>query len=145
MTMPVTPTHPGVYVEEIASGVRTITGVATAITAFIGRAQRGPVNEPVTINSYADFERMFGGLWVESTLGYAVRDFFQNGGGQAIIVRLHNGGTAATLSLPTGTATTAASAETSSSSGLPLVAASVGSWGNQLSATVDYHTKEPTD
>ena len=36
--MPVAPTFPGVYIEEIPSGVRTITGVATAITAFIGRA-----------------------------------------------------------------------------------------------------------
>ncbi len=43
--MPVTPTYPGVYIEEIPGGVRTITGVATSITAFVGRAQRGPVNE----------------------------------------------------------------------------------------------------
>ena len=56
--MPVTPTYPGVYVEEIPSGVRTITGVATSITAFIGRAPRGPVNEPTTINNFGDFERM---------------------------------------------------------------------------------------
>jgi uncharacterized protein len=88
--MPVTPTYPGVYIEEIPSGVRTITGVATSITAFIGRALRGPVNWAVTINSYADFERIFGGLWLESSLGYAVRDFYLNGGSQAIIVRLFN-------------------------------------------------------
>jgi phage tail sheath protein FI len=88
--MPVTPTYPGVYIEEIPSGVRTITGVATSITAFLGRAARGPVNEAVSINSYSDFERTFGGLWVESTLGYAVRNFYLNGGSQAIIVRLFN-------------------------------------------------------
>jgi phage tail sheath protein FI len=86
--MPITPTYPGVYIEEIPSGVRTITGVATSITAFIGRALRGPVNQAVTINSFADFERTFGGLWVESSLGYAVRDFYLNGGSQAVIVRL---------------------------------------------------------
>jgi uncharacterized protein len=85
--MPITPTYPGVYIEEIPSGVRTITGVATSITAFIGRALHGPVNEPVVVNSYADFERIFGGLWVESTLSYAVRDFYLNGGSQALIVR----------------------------------------------------------
>ena len=88
--MPTSPTYPGVYIEEISSGVRTIVGVATSITAFIGRAQRGPVNEPTTINGFADFERMFGGLWNESRLGFAVRDFFLNGGGQAVIVRLFN-------------------------------------------------------
>jgi uncharacterized protein len=86
--MPTTPTYPGVYVEEIPSGVRTITGVATSITAFIGRALRGPVNEAVVINNYGDFERIFGGLWLESTLGYAVRDFYLNGGSRAVIVRL---------------------------------------------------------
>src|SRR5262249_17229974 len=86
--MPVTPTYPGVYIEEIPSGVRTITGVATSITAFIGRAQRGPTNKAVTINSFSDFDRIFGGLWLWSKLGFAVRDFYLNGGSQAIIVRL---------------------------------------------------------
>ena len=88
--MPVAATYPGVYIEEIPSGVRTITGVATSITAFIGRALRGPTDEPVTINSNADFERIFGGLWTESALGFAVRDFYLNGGSQAIIVRLYH-------------------------------------------------------
>jgi phage tail sheath protein FI len=77
-----------VYIEEIPSGVHTITGVATSITAFIGRALRGPVNKATTIESYADFERIFGGLWLYSTLGYAVQDFFNNGGSTAVIVRL---------------------------------------------------------
>jgi uncharacterized protein len=88
--MPVSPTFPGVYVEEIPSGVRAITGVATSITAFIGRARRGPVNEAVTINSFTDFEKTFGGLWLSSALGFTVRDFFLNGGSQAIIVRLYH-------------------------------------------------------
>jgi len=79
-----------VYIEEIPSGVRTITGVATSVTAFIGRAPRGPVNEPVTINSFGDFERTFGGLWLKSTMSYAVRDFYLNGGSQAIIIRLYH-------------------------------------------------------
>ena len=61
--MPVAPTYPGVYIEEIPSGVRTITGVATSITAFIGRTLRGPVNDPVRVQSFAEFERRFGGLW----------------------------------------------------------------------------------
>lgn len=47
--MPVTLSYPGVYIEEVPSGVRTITGVATLITAFVGRARRGPVNDPVRI------------------------------------------------------------------------------------------------
>jgi len=87
--MPVTPTYPGVYIQEIPSGVRTIVGVATSVTAFVGRALRGPVNEPTTINNFGDYERIFGGLWSESTMSYAIRDFFLNGGSQAIVVRLY--------------------------------------------------------
>src|SRR5712692_274291 len=87
--MPVQVSYPGVYIEEIPSGVRTITGVATSITAFIGRALRGPTDDAITINSYGDFERIFGGLWADSTLGYAVRDFYLNGGSQALIVRVY--------------------------------------------------------
>ena len=86
--MPTQPTYPGVYIEEIPSGVRTIVGVATSITAFAGRAQRGPTDTADVINSFGDFERIFGGLWTDSTLGFAVRDFFLNGGGQAVVVRL---------------------------------------------------------
>lgn len=86
--MPVTLTYPGVYIEELPSGVRTITGVATSITAFIGRAIQGPVSEPITITNFGDFERTFGGLWLKGPMSYAVRDFFLNGGSQAIIVRL---------------------------------------------------------
>jgi phage tail sheath protein FI len=64
-----------------------IIGVATSITAFIGRAPRGPTDAPGAVNSFADFERLYGGLWAQSTLGYAVAQFFQNGGSQALIVR----------------------------------------------------------
>lgn len=135
--MPVTPTYPGVYIEEIPSGVRTITGVATSITAFVGRALRGPVEDPTTVNSYGEFERVFGGLWLDSSMSFAVRDFFQNGGSQAIIVRLQRGAGTATLDLPTG--------GVSPNDKLTLLAANAGSWGTQLSITVDYNTKNTAD
>lgn len=80
--------YPGVYIEEVPSGARAIAGVATSIVAFVGAARRGPVDEPVFINSFGEFERIFGGLSVESPLSYAVRDFYLNGGAQAVIVRL---------------------------------------------------------
>ncbi|MDF2867151.1 MAG: hypothetical protein K0S11_621 [Gammaproteobacteria bacterium] len=86
--MPMTLTYPGVYVEEVPSGVRTMTGVATSVTAFVGRCLKGPLDQAITINSWADFERKFGGLWSDSALTYAVRDFYANGGSQAIIIRV---------------------------------------------------------
>ena len=86
--MPVQVSYPGVYIEELPSGVHPITGVATSITAFVGMANSGPVNTPTTINSFGDYDRIFGGLWARSTISFAVNDFFANGGSQAIIVRL---------------------------------------------------------
>ncbi len=149
--MPVQTSYPGVYIEELPGGIRTITGVATSITAFIGRAKKGPVNEPVTIRSYADFERQFGGLWIESTMSYAVQDFYQNGGSEAIIVRIYNApetpeepgeeeepveieSTIATINIPMPGGTEF----------LMLSAKNPGSWGKSLSVSIDHQIKDPT-
>src|SRR5579871_3122620 len=126
--MPAALTYPGVYVEEIPSSVHTITGVATSITAFIGRAARGPVNVATTINSFGDFSKIFGGLWANSSLGFAVNDFYLNGGAQAIIVRLYhpatgNNAPGSTAKLVVGN--------------INFIAANPGSWGVSLRVTVD--------
>jgi phage tail sheath protein FI len=90
--MPVVPaiSYPGVYIQEVPTGSHTIVGVATSITAFIGRTLSGPVNAPIITTSYADFEQTFGGSWSQSYLPDAVRDFYMNGGAQAVIVRLYH-------------------------------------------------------
>src|SRR4051794_4184216 len=134
--MPAPLTYPGVYVEEIPSGVRPITGVATSVTAFVGRALRGPVDAAITITSYADFERIYGGLWLESSLGYAVNDFYRNGGSTAIVVRVHKqkAGDAAAMTLGSGAARQ-----------LTLEAFSPGAWGSKLSATIDDLVSDSTD
>jgi uncharacterized protein len=138
--------YPGVYIEEVPSGVRTITGVATSITAFIGRAARGVTNLPVTITSFAEFERQFGGLWKDSMLGFAVRDFFLNGGSTAIIVRLYRGDQSPPLDPAKASLDIGADADPTIHSTLSLEAAEEGAWGNSLRARVDYDTRpsEPT-
>lgn len=124
--MPVALSYPGVYIEELSSGVRTITGVATSITAFVGRTLRGSAKSPVHVYSFSEFEREFGGLWRGSPMTYAVSHFFLNGGSDAIIVRVAKDGKSAT-----GAADT-----------LKLVAASPGKWGNQLRVRVDHKTRQ---
>lgn len=129
--MPITPTYPGVYIEELPSGVRTITGVSTSVTAFIGRARRGPVDTAVTIFSFSDYEREFGGLWEESALSYAVSQYFLNGGAQAVIVRVFNDDAQvvfASIDFPGNV--------------LEIEAASPGSWGLNLLARVDDQVNE---
>ncbi len=79
---------PGVFVEELPAGVTPIEGVPTAVTAFVGRCTSGPVNQPMLLASDFEFEQVFGGLRLDLPLGYAVRDFFRNGGSQALILRL---------------------------------------------------------
>lgn len=68
-----------------------IAGTDTAIAAFIGNALTGPVDAPVRVRSFSEFENQFGGLSADGTLGYAVSHFFLAGGGDALIVRV--GGT----------------------------------------------------
>jgi hypothetical protein len=92
--MAVTVSYPGVYIEEIPSGVRTITGVATSIAAFAGWAPQGPVGSAALVLSWPDFTRQFGGLDTRSYLGYSVYQFFANGGSQAYIIRMVGAGSA---------------------------------------------------
>jgi uncharacterized protein len=80
----------------------TIARAATAITAFVGRALKGPVNQPVRIQSFDEYQRVFGGLWQPSLMSYALEQFFENGGREAIVVRVCNGGRPPTLTLPAG-------------------------------------------
>ena len=86
--MPIQPTYPGVYIQEVPSGVRTITGVSTSIGAFFGRTLKGPINKAVRCLSYSDFLREFGGAHPMSDLAANVRQFFDNGGTDCYVVRL---------------------------------------------------------
>lgn len=126
--MPITPTYPGVYIEEIPSGVRTIAGVSTSIAAFIGWAPKGPVDKAQRILSWQDFERQFGGLDARSLLGYAVYHFFLNGGQDAHVIRLvENDAVSATVTLD---------------SILTLTAKNPGSWANDYGITIQARTDD---
>jgi len=125
--MPVTPTYPGVYIEEIPSGVRTITGVSTSIAAFVGYAPRGPLNQAVRIFNFGDYERTFGGLHRDSDISYSIQQFFLNGGTDAYVVRVASGGSVAQTILKSGDTDV-----------LQIEASNAGSWGNELVIEVDH-------
>jgi phage tail sheath protein FI len=130
-------TYPGVYVEELASGVRPIVGVSTSTTAFVGRALKGPVDDPTTIHSFADYERIFGGLWEDSRMSFAVRQYFQNEGREAVIVRVTRG--VAALATSTTWALSGPAGD------LHVEASSPGSWGTKLTVAVDHASADPTN
>ena len=133
--MPITPTYPGVYIEEIPSGVRTIVGVSTSACALIGYTQRGPNNKAVQVFGFGDFERQFGGFHKDSPVSYAVHQFFLNGGTEAWVVRVAAGAGRASVTLrsigPPGDEVLVVSAK------------SEGVWGNLLRLDVDYDTANP--
>jgi phage tail sheath protein FI len=153
--MPVRPTYPGVYIEEIPSGVRTVAAVATSVAAFIGTSRKGLLDEAVQIFGMADFEREYGGLDRNSETSYGVQQFFLNGGSEAWFVRIADTETGAGDTPPTNAA--AADVILTEPSGDEIVrlragrrirggsAVNPGDWGNFLRVEVDYDTADPAE
>lgn len=117
--------QPGVHIHEV-SLPPSISGTAAGTTAFVGRAERGPVDTPTLVTSFPEFERVFGGLWPGSSLGYSLLDFFDQGGRRAIVVRAHRPTASDTAIISFG----------SGPAPLAIQAASPGAWGRQLEATL---------
>src|ERR1041385_3098331 len=137
--MPVPPPYPVVYIEEVPSGVHTIAGVATSITAFVGYTSRGLDNRATHIFSFADFERAFGGLAADSELSYAVQHFFANGGTEAYVVRVPKFDSVA------GSITMADGVGGGAKLALKATALSKGAWANSVIIDVDYNGIPPAD
>lgn len=121
--------HPGVYVEEIPSGSKPIEGVATSVAAFVGRATKGPVGKAERVESFDDYNKIYGHIASKSdAMGLAVQSFYLNGGKSAFICRLAGeGSTAASESVngqDTGAMTDPAV--------LKISASSEGVWGNKV-------------
>jgi phage tail sheath protein FI len=95
--MPITPTYPGVYIEELPSNSHAITAAPTSIAVFVGythpfMTDPAYLNVATEIFSFKDYEDGFGGLYTsgvfESHVAYAVSQFFLNGGAVAYVVAL---------------------------------------------------------
>ena len=95
--MPEAPNTPGVFIEETSMGPPTIAGVETSITAFVGGAATGPTDDPTSVGNWQEYEATFGPLAPDSLMGFAIRDYFRNGGRQARVVRVAGPVTAASI------------------------------------------------
>jgi uncharacterized protein len=131
---------PGVYTEEISSGSKPIEGVGTAIAAFVGFAESGPVNEPVLVTNWTQFTQTFGGFVEDGYLAHAVYGYFLNGGGSAYVVRI--GGDTADEGRA-GAPETASARLAGTGQGRPLVvrALEAGAGGNDVTVEV----REPSE
>src|SRR5262245_59884370 len=120
---------PGVYIDEVPSGVHTITGVATSIAAFVDFFPRGDLNFARRVQDFGEFTRIFGGLHARSEASYAIQQFFNNGGTDAWVVRAASGAVAPAsveiLDAVGGAAT------------LRIDAINSGQWGNGLRVSVE--------
>ena len=72
------------------------------VVAFVGSCKSGPVNEPVAIASFNEFQQVFGGLWEQSSLPAALEQFFEHGGRNAVVVRVVSRGRPPSIDLPAG-------------------------------------------
>ena len=133
--MPVTPTYPGIYVEEIPSAVHTITGVSTSATAFVDFFPQGPMNTAIAITSIQNFTSIFGGLDTRSESSYGIQQFFLNGGSQAWVVRTADGSPDTAKHVVVG--------GSPPQGVLLLEAANEGVWGKNLQVGIDLHTAPP--
>src|SRR4029434_10497492 len=116
--------HPGVYVEEVPSGVRPIEGVSTSTAAFFGRAERGPLNGAHMVTSFTEFEANYGSFLNDSYLTHAALHFFNNGGKRLYIVRVAKDAATAAVGIGDRKTTPALT--------LSIAASSAGAWGNSL-------------
>ena len=78
---------PGVYIEEVPSGHTPIEGVPTSVAGFVGQAERGPT-APQRLQSWPEFQKVYGGEIAESHLAHAVHGFFGNGGERCWVARV---------------------------------------------------------
>lgn len=128
--------YPGVYVEEVPSGVRPIAAVSTSVAAFIGAAEKGPIGEAVKVFNFTEYQNLYGGFLYESFLSHAVYQFFNNGGTQCYIIRVAGENTA-TANIVLNDRGTAAQAS------LTIEAISPGVWGNSLAVVITDGTNDP--
>jgi uncharacterized protein len=131
--MPVTPTYPGVYVQEVPSGVRTIVGVSTSVGMFIGTSKKGPMFKPVRCVNYTAFRDKFGDDSSAGSLAQYVKLFFLNGGTDCYVMRIAQGASASTVTLQ----------NESAGATLVLTAKDLGAAGENIRALVTYSGSQP--
>ncbi len=132
--------YPGVYIQEVPSGVRTISNVGTSITAFVDFFREGPMNVATEIFGLSDFGRVFGGIDARSDASYAIAQFFLNGGSSALVVRTH----AATVAEPLAAASVGVLQAAAAAPAATFTARSEGAWGNTLRVDIDHRTADPS-
>src|ERR1041385_1504511 len=129
---------PGVYIEELA-GPKPIEGVGTSTGAFVGIAERGPINDPQLITNMTQFADTLGNFLPGAFLAHAVRHFFTEGGTRCYVIRAFSP-TAITLTETRPDQARAVFGTTAAGGGTVVMtafAATPGLWGRSLSVQTE--------
>lgn len=129
--------HPGVYIQEVSSGVRPIEGVSTSTAGFLGKAEKGPLDRALMVTSFAEFQGVYGGFLGDSFLAHAALQFFNNGGSRLYVVRIAKNAATADIALGDRKSPPAKT--------ITLAANSPGAWGNELDIEVANGTRDPSN
>jgi Bacteriophage tail sheath protein len=128
-------TYPGVYVQEISSGVRPLEVASTSTAAFVGLAEMGP-DKATRITNWTEFQRFYGSFITDGYLAHSVFQYFNNGGRQCYIVRV-------TASDADTASVTIQNRATAPIAGLTFRAKNKGVWGNSLLLQIEDGTLDP--
>lgn len=124
---------PGVHIERADAAGAEPVELRTDVAAYIGIAERGPLDTPVPVESWRQFGAHFGRLGGSGYLAWAVRGFFENGGMRCWIVRVAARRFDADATAAGGARSAALLLRDSAGRPcLQLAASSPGSWGNEL-------------
>jgi len=127
--------YPGVYIEEVSSGVRPIEAAGTSTAAFVGLAEMGP-DEAARVTSWTEFQRSYGSFITDSFLAHSVFQFFNNGGRQCYVVRVTRSDAAVADVTLNNRATTPVA-------GVTFSAKNAGVWGNSLLVQIEDGSLDP--
>lgn len=130
-------TYPGVYVQEVSSGIRPIQAAGTSTAAFIGIAEKGPLNEAVKVYNFTEYQNLYGGFSNNSFLSHSVYQFFNNGGSQCYIIRVGANLVTATIVLK--------DRGTAAQPSLTISAKSPGIWGNLIAVEITNGSTDPAN
>ena len=134
-------TYPGVYIQEVASGVRPIEAASTSTPAFVGLAEMGPDDDARRITSWTEYQRYYGSFIKDGYLAQSVFQFFNNGGRQSYIVRVtRSGANGATIA-----SATVQNRATPPVAGVTFSARSKGAWGNFMFLTIEDGSTDPSN
>ena len=95
--------HPAQRLTQASRGSYPIPLDNATTAGFLGRTERGPVNEPKLVGSFAEYCRYFGGHFGDGAVSHAVHDFFLHGGRRAVVVRVTNRATRSQIQVPSDT------------------------------------------